>query len=274
MRRLLAALVVGLLAAPASWAAEPCTTCAAAGGTYHAVAPPDWDGHTRLKLLMFLHGWRASGADMVDDTAVTGPAARLGFLLIAPDGLQNTWAHGGSPSQARDDVAFLRAVLADAEQRWPVDPRVVVAGGFSQGGSMVWDLACYAADAFTAFLPISGGFWEKMPDSCTAGAVNLRHTHGRADTTVPMAGRALFGPYRQADIRRGFLVWEQEDKCRAAPNRHSREGDLDCDIWSSCGSGRSLELCLHEGGHVLDGAWLESGLRWAMTLPAAERPGR
>jgi polyhydroxybutyrate depolymerase len=247
-------------------AAQSCDTCTIATGTYHALAPPGWDGHSRLPLLLFLHGWKATGTDIINDTDVTGPAAQAGMLLVAPDGLEKSWAHVGSPEHGRDDLAFLRAVLDDAEAHWPVDTGRVVAGGFSQGASMVWDLACYTPQPFLAFLPFSGGFWEKMPQDCHGGPVNLRHVHGAADTVVPMAGRHLRGPYAQADIRRGFALWQREDRCAAAPDDFASTGDLDCDIWRHCGSGRELQLCLQPGDHMMRAAWLAEGLRWALAL--------
>jgi len=265
LARIIAVLLVML--APAAHALSPCDPCTIDGGGYRAVAPPVWNGTDRLPVLMFLHGWRANGSDMVTDPAIAGPAAGLHFLLIAPDGAGGSWSFAGAPSRGRDDVAFLHAVLADVRARWPIDERTVVAGGFSIGGSMVWDLACYAADAFTAFLPFSGGFWEPMPEACSSGPVNLRHVHGRADTTVPLAGRSIGGHWRQGDILKGFATWRAEDRCPEAADRHTHDGKLDCDIWSACASGRTLQLCLHPGDHEIDAAWVEGGLRWALALP-------
>ncbi len=266
LARALAVLLVML--APAAHALPICDPCSIADGTYRAVTPPRWNGTDRLPVLVFLHGWRATGDDMVSDPAISGPAAALNFLLISPDPAGGGWSFTGSPSRGRDDVAFIRAVLADVRARWPVDERTVVAGGFSIGGSMVWDLACHAADAFTAFLPFSGGFWEPMPEACSGGPVNLRHVHGRADTTVPLGGRAIGGHWRQADIVGGFAVWRAEDRCSVAPDRQTHVGKLDCDVWSGCGSGRSLQLCLHPGDHTIEADWLEGGLRWALALSA------
>jgi polyhydroxybutyrate depolymerase len=257
------ALALLLLAVPPAWAAAPCSTCQAAGGTYEAVAPPGWNGRTKLRLLLFLHGWMMTGADITEDEGIRQAAAKYGFLLVAPDGLMRSWAHTGSPSQARDDVDFLRKVVADVERRWPIDRRSVVAAGFSQGGSMVWDLACYAAKDFTAFLPFSGAFWEPLPRTCPGGPVSLRHVHGLDDHTVPMAGRALFGPYRQGSVTQGFAVWVAEDRC-ARPPATRRDGALNCEVWAGCGSGRRLELCTRPGGHRLWAPDIEGGLRWVL----------
>jgi polyhydroxybutyrate depolymerase len=259
--RLLAALLLLCASLPA--AAAPCTTCTAAGGTYQAVSPPGWNGRTPLRLLVFLHGFMMEGADITEDATIRAAAARLNFLLIAPNGLMRSWSHAGSPSQARDDLAFLHAVLADAKSRWPIDPRAIVAAGFSQGASMVWDLACRAAPDYTAFLPFSGGFWEPMPQSCTSGPVDLRHVHGRDDPVVPLAGRALFGPYRQGDITRGFDVWRTENRCPAPPVALKDWAGLECESYA-CASNHRLQLCRRPGGHRMVQGDLLAGLHWAI----------
>ena len=268
MRPRCPAFVLALLVALSgtAGAAENCDPCRLPGGSYRLLAPPDWNGRAKLPVLMFLHGYTGEGADILADQDVAGPAGRLGFLLVAPDGLNRSWSHQGSPSQARDDRSFLLGVLADVKRHYPVDSRLIVLGGFSQGASMVWDMACFAPLGFTAFLPFSGGFWERMPTACTA-PVNLRHVHGRADDMVPLAGRAILDRWRQADIGRGFAIWRETDHCAAPAERQAQAYGLACEVWS-CATQRTLELCLHPGGHRMQAAWVEDGLRWARTLPA------
>jgi polyhydroxybutyrate depolymerase len=248
-------------------AAESCDPCRLPdGGSYRVQVPPGWDGHARLPVLVFLHGYRGKAAEILADPDVAGPAAALGFLLVAPNGLDGAWSHEGSPHQERDDRIFLRSVVGDVKRRWPVDARLVVLGGFSDGASMVWDMACFAPLGFAAFLPYSGGFWERMPTACTA-PVNLRHVHGTADETVPLAGRPIREHWRQSDIFRGFAIWRETDHCTAPPERHTLSSGLQCDVWS-CRTRRTLELCLHPGGHEMAAPWLEGGLRWARSMAA------
>ena len=260
MRRLLLLLVLPWLAA-----AAPCEPCSVPGGTYHVALPPHWDGHAALPLLLFLHGYRGKGTDITTDPNIAGVTGEQGVLLAAPDGEAGSWGHVGSPHRGRDDLAFLHTVLADIGRRWPIDRHAVIAGGFSQGASMVWDLACYDAAEFTAFIPFSGGFWQPMPPACTSGPVILRHTHGLHDSMVPMAGRAILGgAFRQADILQGFTRWQAEDRCPAAPDRTATEGALTCRFWSDCGSSGRLALCTHDGDHSMIRPWLAASLRWAL----------
>jgi polyhydroxybutyrate depolymerase len=239
-------------------------------GTYRVAVPPGWDGKSRLPLLLYMHGYSQTSADVMGDGELVAAVVGSGVLLVVPDGLDRTWSHVGSPSHARDDLAFLHAVVADARKRWPVDPARIVASGFSQGASMMWDLACHAADGFAAFLPISGDFWLPYPASCDSGPVNLRHIHGMNDTMVPMEGRPIRGGrFIQGDIGKSMAILRQTDRCGEEADRIEQQGELKCWIWSSCASGRRLELCLHGDGHLLNPQFLRDGMDWAFRLKAA-----
>jgi polyhydroxybutyrate depolymerase len=276
--RLRAALAVGLVvaafgaspaiavhAATATEEEDHCDPCRIANGTYRVIAPGNWNGTSRLPVLMFLHGYGGEAADILNDEAVTTPAQALGVLLVAPDGLNGAWAHQGARIPLRDDRRFLLAVLADVRRRFSVDGSRIMLGGFSDGGSMVWDMACFAPLGFAAFLPFSGGFWERMPTACTA-PVNLRHVHGTTDTMVPMDGKPVGGRPGPASIMRGFAIWRETDRCETEADRKVVSGELACDVWR-CATRRTLELCLHPKGHGMEPEWLEDGLRWARTLP-------
>jgi polyhydroxybutyrate depolymerase len=70
---------------------------------------------------LYFHGWQQSAADVMRDQALVDVFSEIGVLLVALNGLGKTWTFPGSPSQARDDVAFSLAVLEDVKRRFPVD---------------------------------------------------------------------------------------------------------------------------------------------------------
>jgi polyhydroxybutyrate depolymerase len=57
------------------------------------------------------------------------------------------------------------------------------------------------------------------------------------------------------------------------PDRIDTSTSMQCRIWSSCNSGRELQLCLHPGDHMMQGAWLEDGLRWARSVSGVPELG-
>jgi polyhydroxybutyrate depolymerase len=267
MRRAFLTLVVAFLALPAR--AEP-VLVTLADGTYRAVAPAGWDGKRPLPLVLYLHGYREDSVKVTANSDLVASVTALGALLVVPDGMDMSWSFGGAPSHKRDDIAFLHGVVGDAEQRWPIDKARVFAAGFSIGGSMVWDLACHGANGFAAFLPFSGDFWTPYPEHCETGPVDLRHTHAVNDHTFPMSGRPLFGQFQQGDVHKGFAILEATDACAANFDREAHEGELDCESWTTCGSGKQLEMCLHNGDHQIQPDWLHRSVEWALQRVAAK----
>jgi polyhydroxybutyrate depolymerase len=240
--------------------------CEVAGGRYLALAPPGWDGTRPIAATIFFHGWQSSAEAFATDAPFIAAFAREDVLLVLPDGVNKTWAHQGSPSRARDEIAFMDAVRADLLARFPVDPARILVTGFSQGGSMVWDLACRRGRDYGAFVAVAGAFWEPMPAHCTGGPVDLLHIHGTADPVVPMAGRWIRDTWKQGDVLQGLSVLRELDGCAAVPDRSEDVMGLSCAIWSSCRSGRELRLCEHGDGHMMPEGWIGLAHAWARGL--------
>jgi polyhydroxybutyrate depolymerase len=243
---------------------DPCTV---EGGAYYALPPPGWDGSSPLPATIFFHGYKAPAAGFARDEPFRAAFAAEGVLLVLPVGINDTWAHHGSPSQARDELAFMDAVRADLLDRLPIDTHRLLVTGFSQGGSLVWELACYRGRDYTAFAPIAGAFWEPLPASCPGGPIDLRHLHGTSDRTVPMAGRPIAVRFHQGDVLQSLAILRRAGGCAEAPDRVGDEpAGLVCDIWDRCSSGRELRLCLHGGEHIMPTGWVATIHRWARDL--------
>jgi polyhydroxybutyrate depolymerase len=240
--------------------------CEVADGRYYALPPPGWDGKSPLPATVFFHGWQSTGLTFAEDPGFTAAFAAEGVMLVLPDGVDKTWAHGGSPSSARDELAFMDEVRADLLARWPIDPDRLLVTGFSQGGSMVWDLACHRGRDYRAFAAVSGAFWEPLPERCEGGPVDLLHIHGTDDGVVPMVGRPIGDRWRQGDVLAGMAVLRDADGCPAAPARTEAAAGLACEVWDGCSSGRELRLCRHEGGHLMPKGWVQLAHTWARGL--------
>lgn len=258
-------LLILALAGPGAVIAAECPPaggCVVAGGTYRVHAPPGWDGRQPLPVLMHFHGYRETAAEILAWPDLRAFAGRHGILLVAPQGEGNTWSHPGSPATFRDEFAFIDAVLADLDARYPLDHRRFLASGFSQGAAMVWNLACRRGARFSAFLAIAGTFWSPQPEQCPSGAQTLIQIHGVADRTVPLEGRAIRnGAFRQGDVFRAMGMMRRANACPVEAGTAHREGALACERIDGCASGRWLELCLHPGGHDFDPSWLDFSWR-------------
>lgn len=225
---------------------------------YYALEPEGWDGESPLTTLLWFHAYSDDARSAAARTWFTRPLSELGVLLVLPDG-DRTWVHVGSPQSGRDDVGFALDVLEDARSRWPVDPDATLLGGFSQGGSMAWDVACYRPEGFSALVSVAGAFWEPMPERCDL-PMPVRHVHGTADTVFPLEGRPMHD-FAQGDVRESLGVWERTDACEDAMHREAAEVTV-CEVWDECAGDEEVRLCLHPGKHVIPSGWAEETFAW------------
>lgn len=271
--RILSVPIVLLLAfAPSGHAAD---RFAVATGSYVAVAPSGWDGRAPLPVTLLLHGAGATADDMVNYPDMRAAFHASGVLLVAPEGLNRGWASPGSPREgARDEVAFLDAIIGDLKQRFPIDASRVRVAGFSLGASAALDFACAQGGQVQAVLTVAGVFWTPMPARCAGGATNWLHIHGTADATFPMAGRVIRDRWRQGDTMGAIGMVARSWQCGPpAPAPAPALSDAVCERQPGCGGGQAVQVCLHTGGHELRAEWLADFHRWAEAVFVARVPG-
>jgi polyhydroxybutyrate depolymerase len=270
--RVVVFLLMALLVSAGSRAADPCPgACSVELGEYSASLP---EGAGPFPVLLHLHGMGGSGRGVARGGTARA-ALRRGYALIAPTGWQpssrhpKNWGVADGRDYTRDDIAFLRQVLDDAASRWPIDRERVLLSGFSRGGSMVWDVACRAPDLARAFAPVAGAFWDRLPERC-ARPVDLFHTHGWLDRTVPLEGRRLAdGTLTQGDVWASLFILREINGCTARQPKTSRVKDGNWwRHWTDCRAGR-IDLMLHPGGHSLPKGWVDRSIDWFEARTAA-----
>jgi polyhydroxybutyrate depolymerase len=148
-------------------------------------------------------GWSAH-ADAHDFVVLYPEATRLN-----PDGplhfLDNPqmWNAGGGSSDAEragpDDVAFLRAVLADARDRLRLDPRRCFMTGFSNGAVMTFRFAAEEPDLIAAIAPVAGHF--RPTRAALRRPVPALLLFGQVDPLSPFAGGPVDLPWGGREVR-------------------------------------------------------------------------
>lgn len=241
------AVAVTILAGHGAQACGPETDCVIGTRSYRVVLPEQ----TPAGAIVFVHGYRGSAAGVMNNKALTGLADELGIAFVAADAAGPEWQVPGVPSDDAqpgiDEPAYFDAVAADLAARFGIDRAQTVVAGFSSGAMMVWHLACQRGGAFAGYVPMSGTFWEPVPETCPAGAVNLIHYHGAQDPVVPLAGRQIKDA-RQGDVRAAFEMMVRVGDYR--PVTGAAEDGLDC-TQRVDDAGHRLELCLFDGKHEL-----------------------
>lgn len=249
--------------------AEECgdaeTPCVIDSGTYHYLLP---DTDTPRGAVMFLHGGGGRGGPLLKTNIARQSVAR-GFVFIAPNGehpgmrFPNNWSVKSTNLEfEKDDIPFLNDVMDDVSERLAVPRDKILLTGFSRGGSMVWDIACFAPDSARAYAPSGGAFWDDLPENCE-GPVDLFHTHGWNDRTVPLEGRPLRnGTIFQGDVFASLEILRATNGCSSLqPTRSENLGDKWWRYWETCDE-RRIDLMLHTGGHGSPKGWATDVMDW------------
>ncbi|WP_254796840.1 alpha/beta hydrolase family esterase [Sulfitobacter albidus] len=246
MIRVLSA-IFALCAATQALACGETSVCPVGERHYQISFPEGHEAGAPIGALLWSHGYRGSSAGVMRNGSLKRMVHDHGLALIAMQGVGGTWDLPLGPrtfdSTGAEEFAYFEAVIADAAQRFAVDTDRLIASGFSAGGMVTWYLACKRPDSFAGFIPVSGTYWLRPPDSCETPAASLVHIHGDSDRTVPLNGRPIGGT-KQGEVSAALAQYVAIGAF--GPAQSARHGDLRCEERGNA-RGDILEFCLFEG---------------------------
>lgn len=155
-------------------------------------------GLSKPALVLVLHGLNGDGAGMRSSTQFDKVADRERFVVAYPNAVGGTWDYAG----AKNDYAFLKAIIDTAVSRHGVDRERVYVTGFSQGGGEAVYAAFNYPDVFAAVAPVS---------SVGSGAPTPRR---------PVPILLTFGTkdlYTPATFMASVASWVKFDSCKGNP---------------------------------------------------------
>lgn len=298
LARLGAALLAALLAAvPAAAPGQstgklinPCnfgehqTPCRVEGGEYRVLLP---EGIGPFPAVVYLYGSLGESQAIVDADYFQTQVVRRGYALIVPQALKITYAGNiqgtgwGRRIRAhrhpRDDLAFLRRVVFDAKRRVNIDPNNLIWAGQSDGGFMVWEIACHHPDMGVAFAAHAASYGGRLPPRC-AGPVRFLHAHAPDDRIVPFEGERRSGPVvDSADLGQALSLLARTNLCQRGPGRAKQYHGFLRRKWETCAPNSALDLLVHDGGHSWPPSWMPAVLDWYSEVsykPAVSRSVR
>jgi polyhydroxybutyrate depolymerase len=223
---------------------------------YKVHVPPSYDPATPTPLVFCIHGL---GQDALlcclTGTAMHTKSDQAGFILVMPNGFQNSWnagtCCGGASTEQLDDVALFRAIFEEVSTHVNIDLDRVYATGLSNGGYMSYRLACEASDIFAAVAPVAGaigindiGGGTNPGSNFTSCApehpVSILHTHGTMDPLIPFR---LQAPSQMLAASNNGC--ESTTQPATVP---TGGGDTTCITYEGCPAGIELSACTIEGG--------------------------
>lgn len=218
-----------------------------------------------LPLVLAFHGGGGNAENEMRVSNFNPLADEKGFIVAYPNGsgrLEDkllTWNGGTCCGYAvtnnMDDVAFVRALLADLQTIMNIDIKRIYATGFSNGGIFSYRLACDASDLFAAIAPVSGT--QNYIRCDPKEPVSVIHFHGTEDENLPFSGGAgtkSVAGVQFSSVKDSVEFWVDFDGCAASPLTNSFD-DIQHDIYQNCVNETSIELyTIVGGGHAWPGS--------------------
>ena len=174
--------------------------CEIENGIYDIELP----GNDNPPLVIFLHGYGGNGANVMKNRGMIDTILARGYAFAAPSGERRVGEGAGRswnfyPGwEGRDETGFLQDVVADAAERFDVNPDRVILSGFSAGGFMVYYSACDTPDAFSGLCPGLGA---------ASGAPIPKVARAPSACSIPMDGPTML--FRSKGVR-----WAEDASCR------------------------------------------------------------
>ncbi|MAH67359.1 MAG: hypothetical protein CMJ27_13450 [Phycisphaerae bacterium] len=161
--------------------------------------PPGFDPSENLSVMMWFHAGGGNANEGVFEADFRALANSQRFILVYteawPDVIESCrcWGYdlgqGETNGNYEIDLAYTSAVIDDLAQRYNADRDRIYAGGYSMGGSFVWDLACVKSDEIAAVAPVAASMYRSTYDDCEAGLPTaICHILGTQDFYAPYNG--------------------------------------------------------------------------------------
>jgi polyhydroxybutyrate depolymerase len=245
---------------------------------YIVHVPPGYQTMKARPLVLVLHGGGGTmrGQYKLTNETFNHLADRDGFFVVYPQGLGKSWNEGGADRKgyARehniDDVGFFKALIAELEKKYPIDPRKVFSTGMSNGGLMSLRLACDIPGQIRAIGALTASIPEDLVDMCSEEKPEksgLLLMNGTEDPIVPFNGGAIkvFGQTRGRVVstEKTLQVWLARNGCKDNPkvreiaDKDPEDGTRVTEYtYDQCASGVPVVFYkIHGGGHAWPGGW-------------------
>ncbi|MBC24483.1 MAG: hypothetical protein CMJ32_11290 [Phycisphaerae bacterium] len=162
---------------------------------YLVYLPTDFDPAENLPVMFHFHGGDESPEVAIQSEVDYRSLANVHrFIAVYPAALLDgkgctCWNNEGKYSNGIDELGFAEAMIDSMVAGYNADPSRMYASGFSLGGSLTWDLACFLGDRFAAVGVVAANMWEWTYNDCTSALpIGICHILGTNDFYAPYNG--------------------------------------------------------------------------------------
>jgi polyhydroxybutyrate depolymerase len=228
---------------------------------YRVVVPRTYDPRVPAALVVNWHALTSSPAETRALTHIDQAGEEANVVMVYPQSPDKSWDVGTCCTEIeggkrRDEVVFVRELLADVQLKLCIDSKRIYASGFSNGAMLSHMLACRMSDVFAAVVPMSGTLTIPEADCKPTRPIPILMINGTEDPLVGYNASSLSGGL---PVRDAFAFWAHENQCTGAPEPSFIHGDASCQTYTHCKAGAAVTLCTIKGmGHCIAGMKVES----------------
>jgi polyhydroxybutyrate depolymerase len=203
-----------------------------------------------LPLVVAVHGFGGSAEQMASVSGWGAEAAERGFIVAFARGRDQSFNAAGTccgtaAAEDVDDVGYLRDVIEQVPDFYPVDMDRVFLTGYSNGGMLTYRFLCTDAGLLAGAASVAGTNASGCdPD----GPVPFLQVSGTDDTVVPVEGGDSsvegIGPFPSVNDS----VADVAAAMGCAGPDVGREGPVKQTRWSPCEDGVTVGLDLVDDG--------------------------
>lgn len=264
-------IVTALLVASSFWAscaraqqAEPKETHAYQGIDRRYVLHKSPNGTGAAPAIVAFHGLNQSIESLRQSWTLDAVADREGFHVIYPEAVGGRWAYADTRPVALpnggqvDDVGFFTTLVEKLTADKVVDPARIYVVGVSNGGLMVWTLACQAADRIAAAAPLISGMIERQAELCSPKRLAPLMAIAGTDDWAQAYDGAMGANFRLMSIPESLEFWRRLRGCadhKLTPIPQRERADLTAAIlieWTQCANPSPQRFFrIQGGGHYL-----------------------
>lgn len=218
--------------------------------SYILRVPRQYDGKTKLPLVLLFHGWETNAASAERYTLFGAKSDEAGFILVIPDGTEGRgdkegWNAGfvNLGKAKADDVKLAGDLLDQVEKDLLVDENRVYVVGHSNGAMMTYSVGAHLSDRIAAIAVVSGtvgASGKHVPDP--KGPVSAIIFHGKADPSVPY-DRTTTGIVKEGvPAPESAKWWAEKDGCGPAEETTKDGGNVIIEDYKNGKNGTEVEF--------------------------------
>lgn len=219
--------------------------------------PKTYDASKPVPLVIAIHGFAEYPAHIKDYSRWNKLADEHGFLVVYPSGrmIPKRWNASGTGSSPLSDAQFISDLIEHLEQKYNIDRNRIFASGLSNGGGMVYMLACTLPERIAAVGGVAGAYLYNADACKPSRQVPMIIFHGTEDPVVPYhGGPSVSFQIPFPDVPEWVNHLAEKNGCQQPPTEFAVNGEVSGIRYDNCKQNADVEFyTIHGGGHSWPG---------------------